>query len=126
MSGPRNIACFQGLLNTALMLEAVGIAFHDRTISPDMTDQDIAVVTMMSGALILLRFYLIWLVANHHKRWPLWVLLGGFVFAVLLMIQRFATAGVEFDSTIALLSAVLTGVGLYCAFTAEAWGWFDK
>jgi hypothetical protein len=74
MNIPRNVQWFEALLYTSLTLDAVSVAFQDRTPKGDMTEQMINTATVMAGGLILLLVYLVYLAAQRRKNWPRWVL----------------------------------------------------
>ena len=54
MNVPKNVLWFEVLLYLSLMLDALSVAFQDRTPSADMTESMIMVATVMAGGLILL------------------------------------------------------------------------
>src|SRR5215208_6858622 len=54
MNVPRNVLWFEALLYMSLTLDAVSVAFQDRTPKADMTAQMINVATVMAAGLILL------------------------------------------------------------------------
>ncbi len=77
MTVPKNVLWFEVLLYLSLTLDAVSVAFQDRTPNADMTEQMINVGTVMAAGLILLLVYFVWLAAQHRKNWPRWVLACG-------------------------------------------------
>src|SRR4029079_19164684 len=77
MNVPRNVLWFEVLLYLSLTLDAVSVAFQDRTPNVDMTEQMINVATVMAGVLILLLVFFVWLAAQRRKNWPRWVLAAG-------------------------------------------------
>jgi hypothetical protein len=125
MSVPRNVIWFEVLLYLSLTLDALSVAFQDRTPSADMTEQMITTATLMAGGMILLLVYFVWLAARHHKSWPRWVLLAALVLSVYSLIATIAEVGLQLDSAIEIVSCALTVGGLYCAFTGDAKGWFN-
>src|SRR6478672_2325362 len=79
MNLPRNVLRFEVLLYVSLMLDALSVAFQDRTLRPDMTDSTIMIETVLSGFVILLLLYFVWLAARCRKNWPRWVLIAALV-----------------------------------------------
>src|SRR5579871_2808013 len=125
MNVPKNVLWFQTLLYASLMLDALSVAFQDRTPSADMTDEMIMIATVLAGGMILLLFYFVWLAARKRKNWPRWVLAAALVLSIISLVQVIADNGVEFDSGIEIVSCVLTAAGLYFSFTGDAHGWFN-
>ena len=68
MNLPRNVLWFEVLLYLSLTLDAVSVAFQDRTPKADMTAQMINVATLIAGGLILLLAYFVWLAARRRMR----------------------------------------------------------
>ena len=122
---PKNVLWFQVLLYASLMLDALSIAFQDRTPSSDMTDGMILIATVLAGGMILLLFYFVWLAAQKRKNWPRWVLAAALVLSIISLVQVIGDNGVELDSSIEIVSCVLTAAGLYFSFTGDAQGWFN-
>ena len=125
MSVPRNVLRFEVLLYASLMLDALSVAFQDRTPNADMTDQMIMAATVIAGGMILLLVYFVWLAAQKRKNWPRWVLAAALVLSVVSLAQIIGERGVELDSGIEIVSCVLTALGLYFSFTGDAQGWFN-
>jgi hypothetical protein len=125
MNIPRNVQWFEALLYTSLTLDAVSVAFQDRTPKGDMTEQMINTATVMAGGLILLLVYLVYLAAQRRKNWPRWVLAAALALSVLSLLQAIGENGVQFDSGIEVISCALTAAGLYFSFTGDAQGWFN-
>jgi O-antigen ligase len=125
MSVPRNVFWFEVLLYLSLTLDAVSVAFQDRTPKGDMTAQMIDVATVMAAGLILLLVYFVWLAAQRRKSWPRWVLAAALVLSVISLMQVIGVKGVELDSGIEVISCALTAAGLYFSFTGDAVGWFN-
>ena len=122
---PRNVAWFEVLLYLSLTLDAVSVAFADRTPSAQMTEQAITVSTLMAAGLILLLVYFVRLAARGRKNWPRWVLVAALVLSVISLVQLIGDKGLQLDSAIEVVSCALTAVGLYFSFTGDAVGWFD-
>ena len=125
MTVPKNVLRFEVLLYTSLILDALSVAFQDRTPTTDMTEQMITVATVIAGGLIVLLLYFVWLAAQRRKNWPRWVLAAALIFSVVSLWQVIAENGVEFDSGIEIVSCILTAAGLYFSFTGDAQGWFN-
>ena len=125
MSVPRNVLRFEVLLYASLMLDALSVAFQERTPNADMTDQMIMAATVIAGGMILLLVYFVWLAAQKRKNWPRWVLAAALVLSVVSLAQIIGERGVELDSGIEIISCVLTAIGLYFSFTGDAQGWFN-
>ena len=125
MTVPKNVLWFEVLLYLSLTLDAVSVAFQDRTPNANMTEQMINVGTVMAAGLILLLVYFVWLAAQHRKSWPRWVLGAALVLSVISLVQQIGERGVAFDSGIEVISCALTAMGLYFSFTGDAVGWFD-
>jgi O-antigen ligase len=122
---PRNVLWFKVLLYLSLTLDALSVAFQDRTPSVEMTDPMIMVGTLMAGSLILLLVFFVWLAAQRRKSWPRWALFAALVLSVISLVQVVAEGGVKLDSGIEIVSCALTAVGLYFSFTGDAKGWFN-
>jgi hypothetical protein len=125
MNVPKNVLWFEVLLYLSLTLDALSVAFQDRTPSAEMTDQMIAVATVMAGGLILLLVFFVWFAAQRRKSWPRWVLLGALVLSVISLPQVIGDSGLQLDSAIEIVSCALTAAGLYFSFTGDAKGWFN-
>jgi drug/metabolite transporter (DMT)-like permease len=125
MTVPKNVLWFEVLLYASLVLDALSVAFQDRTPNADMTEQMIGVYTVMAALLILLLVYFVWLAAQRRKNWPRWALLAALVLSVISLVQIIGEAGVEIDSAIEIVSCGLTAAGLYFSFTGDAKGWFN-
>ena len=125
MTVPTNVLRFQLLLYMSLMLDAVSVAFHDRTPTDDMTESMITASMFLAFGEILLLFYFVYLAARHRKNWPRWVLTAGLVLSVISLIDVIWSNGLELDSAIEIVSCVLTALGLYCSVTGDAKGWFN-
>ena len=125
MTVPKNVLWFQILLYASLMLDALSVAFQDRTPSADMNYGMIMIATVLAGAMILLLFYFVWLAAQKRKNWPRWVLAAALVLSVISLIGIIGESGLALDSGIEIVSCVLTVAGLYYSFTGDAQGWFN-
>jgi branched-subunit amino acid permease len=122
---PRNVLRFEALLYLSLMLDALSVAFQDRTPGAGMTEQMILAATVVAGGLIVLFVYFVWLAARRRKNWPRWALAAVLVLSVTSLAQVIGENGLELDSGIEIVSCLLTAAGLYCSFTGDAQGWFN-
>lgn len=125
MNVPKNVLWFEVLLYLSLTLDALSVAFQDRTPSGDMTEQMITIATVMAACLILLLVYFVWLAAQRRKNWPRWALAAALVLSMISLAQVIADNGVQLDSAIEIVSCALTAAGLYFSFTGDAQGWFN-
>jgi O-antigen ligase len=125
MKIPKNVRLFEVLLYASLVLDALSIAFQDRTPSTEMTESTIMVATLLAACLILLLFYFVWLAAQRRKNWPRWVLFASLVLSTISLFQIIGESGLQFDSAIEIVSCALTAAGLYFSFTGDAQGWFN-
>jgi protein-S-isoprenylcysteine O-methyltransferase Ste14 len=122
---PKNVFYFQVLLYMSLILDALSIAFQDRTPGADMSETTIMAANIVAACMLLLFVFLVNHAAHGRKSWPRWLLTASLVFSVLSLIQILGTYGLQFDSVIEIISCALTGAGLYYAFTGDAKDWFD-
>ena len=125
MNVPKNVLWFEVLLYLSLTLDALSVAFQDRTPGGEMTESMIMVATVMAGGMILLMVFLVWLAAQQQKNWPRWVLAAALVLSVISLVQAIGDNGVQLDSAIEVMSCALTAAGLYFSFTGDAVGWFN-
>jgi O-antigen ligase len=125
MNVPKNVLWFEVLLYMSLTLDALSVAFQDRTPSADMTDSMIMIATVMAAGLILLLVYFVWLAAQRRRNWPRWALIAALVLSVISLVQIVGDTGVQLDSGIEIVSCALTVAGLYFSFTGDAKGWFN-
>ena len=125
MTVPNNVLRFQVLLYMSLMLDALSVAFQDRTPTAEMTDSMIMASTVLAFGEILLLFYFVYLAARQRKNWPRWVLAAALVLSVISLVDVIGSNGLELDSAIEILSCVLTALGLYFSVTGDAKGWFN-
>ena len=125
MNVPRNVLWFEVLLYLSLTLDALSVAFQDRTPSVLKTEQMIMGETLTAGCMILLLMYFVRLAAQHRKNWPRWALLAVLVLSVMSLMQVIGARGMEIDSAIEVVSCILTTAGMYYSFTGDARGWFN-
>ena len=125
MNVPKNVLWLEVLLYLSLTLDALSVAFQDRTPSADMTESVILIANVLAAGLILLLFYFVWLAAQRRKNWPRWALVASFVLSVISLIEVLGDNGMQVDSAIEVVSCALTAAGLYFSFTGDAKGWFN-
>ena len=122
---PKNVLRFEVLLYLSLTLDALSVAFQDRTPSVEMTESMITTATVMAAGLILLLVYFVWLAAQRRKNWPRWALAAALVLSIISLVQIIGDSGLQLDSAIEIVSCILTAAGLYFSFTGDAQGWFN-
>jgi drug/metabolite transporter (DMT)-like permease len=125
MNIPKNVWWFEVLLYASLVLDALSVAFQDRTPSPRMTEQMINVSTWLALGLLLLLFYFVWLAARRKKSWPRWALAAALALSLISLAQVVGERGIQFDVLVDTVSCALTALGLYLSFTGDAKDWFD-
>ena len=125
MTFPKHVIWFQILLYLSLTLDALSVAFQDRTPTAAITETTILAANVIAGCMILLFMYLVWLAAHQRKNWPRWVLTAALFFSVVSLLQVIGDSGLEIDSAIEVISCALTAAGLYFSFTGDAKGWFN-
>jgi protein-S-isoprenylcysteine O-methyltransferase Ste14 len=125
MNLPRNVFRFEILLYASLILDALSVAFEDRTVTSGNTEQTILAQNVISACLILLMLYLVYHAARHRKNWPRWVLAAALVLSGISLIASIGESGLALDSGIEIVSCALTVAGLYYSFTGDAQGWFN-
>ena len=125
MNIPKNVLWFEVLLYVSLALDALSVAFQDRTPSREMPESMITVATVMAACLILLLVYFVWLAAQRRKNWPRWALVASLVLSVISLVQVVGDSGLQPDSAIEIVSCALTAAGIYFSFTGGARGWCD-
>ena len=120
MNIPSNVIWFQVLLYLSLTLDALSVAFSDRSSEIDPLGPMI-----LNGAIILLLTWFVHLAARKRKNWPRWVLTALLVLSALSLLPMLAENGIELDSGIEIVSCIMTAVGLYLSYTGDAKGWFN-
>ena len=125
MNVPKNVLWFEVLLYLSLTLDALSVAFQDRTPSADMTESVILIANVFAAVLILLLFYFVWLAAQRRKNWPRWALVACLVLSTIQLMDILGNDGMQLDSAIEVVSCALTAAGLYFSFTGDAKGWFN-
>jgi protein-S-isoprenylcysteine O-methyltransferase Ste14 len=126
MHVPKNVLWFEVLLYSSLTLDALSVAFQDRTPTAELTDRMIFVMTVLDGCLILLLVFLVWLAAQRRKNWPRWVLAAALLLSVVSLLEVIGGTGLKLDSAIEVVSCALTAAGLYFSLTGDARGWFNS
>jgi hypothetical protein len=124
MTFPKHVMWFQVLLYLSLTLDALSVAFQDRTPTATLTETTILAANVIAACMILLFMYLVWLAAHQRKNWPRWVLIAALAFSVISLSQVIGDSGLQVDSAIEVVSCALTAAGLYFSFTGDAKGWF--
>ena len=124
MAVPRNVVWFEVLLYASLTLDAVSVAFQDRTPNPEATASLMALATVLAAGIILFQVHLVRLAAEHRRNAPRWILFGFLVISLLSMPSAIAETGLQLDSAIEIVSCLLTAAGLYLSFKGDAKGWF--
>ena len=125
MTVPKNVLWFEVLLYLSLTLDALSVAFQDRTPSAEKAESMITIGTVMAAGLILLLVYFVWLAAQRRKSWPRWALVASLVLSVISLPQIIGESGLQLDSGIEIVSCALTAAGLFFSFTGDAQGWFN-
>jgi len=125
MNVPKNVLWFEVLLYLSLTLDALSVAFQDRTPSAELTEQMIMFGTVADGAMILLLVFFVWLAAQRRKNWPRWVLSAALLLSAISLVQVIGESGLQVDSAIEIVSCALTAAGLYFSVTGDAKGWFN-
>ncbi|MBI5319975.1 hypothetical protein [Bradyrhizobium sp.] len=125
MNIPKNVWWFEVLLYASLVLDALSVAFQDRTPSARMSEQMVNGATLTALALLLLLFWCVWLAARRKKSWPRWALMGALVLSLVSLAQVIGERGMQFDVFVDTVSCAMTAVGLYLSFTGDARDWFD-
>jgi hypothetical protein len=126
MTLPKHVLWFEVLLYLSLALDALSVAFQDRTPDGDLSESMNMLLNVIPAGLILTFVYLVGLAAQRRKNWPRWVLVASLVLSVLSLVQIIGDSGLQLDSSIEIFSCFLTASGLYFSFTGDARGWFIK
>jgi hypothetical protein len=124
MKVPKNVLWFEVLLYLSLTLDALSVAFQDRTPTLEMPEGAIMVAMVVVAGIILLLASFVRLAAERRKNWPRWALFAALVLSVISLFQIIGDVGVQLDSGIEVISCALTAAGLYFSFTGDAKGWF--
>jgi hypothetical protein len=121
MKVPNNVVWFEVLLYLSLTLDALSVAFADRSA---IEDDPLGAMILRAG-LILLLVYFVHLAAQRRRNWPRWVMTALLVLSALSLLPVLSENGLAIDSGIVIVSCVLKAVGLYCSYTGDAQGWFN-
>ena len=125
MTVPRNVLWFEVLLYLSLTLDALSVAFRDRTPTAQMTESMIMAESLIAAALLLLLVYFVRLAARQRKSWPRWVLSAALVLSAITLVQVIGAKGLEFDTAVEVVSCALTAAGLFFSYTGDARDWFN-
>jgi hypothetical protein len=125
MTVPRNVVWFEVLLYLSLTLDALSVAFRDRTPTAKMTESMIMMESLFAAGLLLLLVYFVRLAARQRKNWPRWVLSAALVLSAFTLVGVIGVRGLEFDSGVEIVSCALTAAGLYFSYTGDARDWFN-
>jgi hypothetical protein len=125
MNVPKNVIWFEVLLYLSLTLDALSVAFQNRSPTDELSEQTIMLAMLTDGAMILLLVYFVWLAAQRRKNWPRFVLAAALVLSVITLVQDIGINGLAVDSTIEIVSCAITVAGLYFSVTGDAKGWFS-
>jgi hypothetical protein len=121
VSPPKSVFWFELLLYASLALDALSLAFMDRSASAELLQG----AMFVAAVLILLQFYLVRLAAQSRRGWPRGVLGAFWLLSVVSLGSVIGETGVGVEAAIELVSCALTGVGLWFSFTREARAWFE-
>ena len=125
MTVPGNVVWFEVLLYLSLMLDALSVAFRDRTPTAKMTESMIMMESLFAVGLLLLLVYFVRLAARQRKNWPRWVLSAVLVFSAMTLVRVIGANGLEFSSAVEIVSCALAATGLFFSFTGDARDWFN-
>ncbi|TAH68940.1 MAG: hypothetical protein EWM45_01405 [Rhodopseudomonas palustris] len=123
---PRNVRLFAALLYASLGLDALSVAFQDRTPTTTIGSDVIMMAHLIAAALILTLVYLVRIASEDRRNWARWLLVASLGLSVLSLFQLISDSGLQLDNLIETISCALTGAGLYYSFTGDARGWFDR
>lgn len=123
---PRNVRLFAALLYASLGLDALSVAFQDRTPTTTIGGDVIMMAHLIAAALILTLVYLVRIASEDRRNWARWLLVVSLALSVLSLFQLISDSGLQLDNLIETISCALTGAGLYYSFTGDARGWFDR
>ena len=125
MTVPRNVVWFEVLLYLSLTLDALSVAFQDRTPTAQMTESMIMTESLFAAGLLLLLVYLVRLASRQRKNWPRWVFSAALVLSSYTLVLGIGANGLEFSSAIEIVSCALTAAALSFSFTGDARDWFN-
>ena len=122
---PKNIIYFEVLLYLSLALDALSMPFRDDSFD-NLPDMSASAGKLITAALILLFIYLVWLAAHRRKNWARMILMASLVMSVLSIFTAINQSGIQAETLVDTVSALLTGFGIYLSFTGDAVGWFKQ
>ena len=122
---PKNIFYFEVLLYLSLALDALSMPFRDDSFD-NLPDMSAPVAKLITAGLILLFVYLVWLAAHRRKNWARMILLASLVMSALSILTSIGQTGLQIETLVDIVSALLTAFGLYLSFNGDAVGWFRQ
>ena len=122
---PKNIFYFEVLLYLSLALDALSMPFRDDSFD-NLPDMSASTGKLITAALILLFVYLVWLAAHRRKNWARMILLASLVVSILSILTSIGQTGLQIETMVDVVSAMLTAFGLYLSFNGDAVGWFQQ
>ncbi|MDO9061253.1 MAG: hypothetical protein Q7U92_19835 [Bradyrhizobium sp.] len=125
MTVPRNVLWFEVLLYLSLTLDAVSVAFRDRTPTAQVTESMIMAESLIAAALILVLVHFVQLAARQRKSWPRWFLSAALMLSAITLVHVIGARGLEFSSAVEVVSCTLTAAALFFSFTGDARDWFN-
>ena len=93
MKIPRNVLWFEVLLYLSLMLDALSVAFQDRT--PSDERRTMSADRSCGAGLILLLVYFVCLAAQRRKNWPRLVLFASLVLSMISLLPIIGERGLS-------------------------------
>ncbi len=120
---PRNIFYFEVLQYLTLALDALSMPFRSDSFE-NLPDMSAPVAKLMTAGLILLFVYLVWLAAHRRKNWARMILLASLVLSALSILMSVGQTGLQIETSVDIVSAMLTALGLFLSFSGDAAGWF--
>ena len=120
---PRNVRLFERLWYVSLGIGLLILAIDFRSLTSLATPVYVAVVQIVSFALVV---FLVWLIARRRVGWLRWLLLLLFLAGLPFAVQNIAAIFLRATAVGVLLclQAGLQVVGLYLIFTGDAKPWF--
>src|SRR4051794_41932805 len=115
MNLPRNVLRFEVLLYLSLTLDALSVAFQDRTPNAELSERAILMGTVVAGCMITLLVFMVWLAAQRRKKWPRRVISAALALSVISLGQVIGQGGLGFETNLE---------GGFCAPTAGGFGFF--
>lgn len=123
MTVPRNVLRFEVLLYLSLALDALSMPFREAMFNSVEAMPESA-AKLVTAAMILGFTALVWLAARYRRNWARWVLVVAVVLSAISTVGDITMGGVDVGNAEDLVSAVLSGLGLYYSFTGDARDWF--